>query len=148
MGGMLEQSARVVEASGDGVWVEAVEPSGCGTCGGQGCSSRRIAELLQRRPRRFRVDSGFPLVVGERVVVGIEDGSVLRAALRSYGLPLLLMLGGALLAQALWPGDISALAGLLVGGAVGWAALRGSSVPLPVVMRKEPTDQIWLSKGV
>lgn len=148
MGAMLEQSARVVEASANGVWVEAVEPSGCGTCGGQGCSSRRIAELLQRRPRRFRVDSELELRAGERVIVGIEAGSVLRAALRSYGLPLLLMLGGALLAQWLWPGDLSAAAGLLLGGLAGWAALRGSAARLPVVMRREPTDGIWLNKGV
>lgn len=148
MAAMLEQSAQVVEASPDGVWVEAVEPSGCGTCGGQGCSSRRIAELLQRRPRRFRVDSEFPLVAGERVVIGIEEGIVLRAALRTYGLPLLLMLGGALVAQALWPGDGAAVAGLLAGGVLGWFGLRRGIVARPVVVRKEPMDHIWLSKGV
>ncbi|PKO73185.1 MAG: Fis family transcriptional regulator, partial [Betaproteobacteria bacterium HGW-Betaproteobacteria-17] len=42
---MLEQTAEVIKASPDGLWVRAVEPSGCGTCGGQGCASRRIAEL-------------------------------------------------------------------------------------------------------
>lgn len=143
---MLEQSARVVEASPQGVWVEAVEPSGCGSCGGQGCSSRRIAELLQRRPRRFQVDSDLELTAGERVVVGIAEGSVLRAALRSYGMPLLLMLAGALLAQALWPGDLSAVAGVLVGGLGGWAGLRRSAVSLPMVVRKESRYGIGLGK--
>jgi sigma-E factor negative regulatory protein RseC len=143
---MLEQSARVVEASPEGVWVEAVEPSGCGTCGGQGCSSRRIAELLQRRPRRYRVDSDLELAAGERVVVGIAEGSVLRAALRGYGVPLLLMLAGALLADALWPGDLSAVAGMLAGGLLGWTGLRGRAAPLPMVVRKESQDGIWLSK--
>jgi sigma-E factor negative regulatory protein RseC len=145
---MLEQTARVIESSSAGVWVEAVEPSGCGTCGGQGCSTRRLAELLQRRPRRFRVDSALDLTAGERVVIGIAEGSVLRAALRGYGVPLLLMLAGALLAEWFWPGDLSAVAGMLLGGLAGWAGLRGSSTALPVVMRKETTDGIWLSKGV
>lgn len=145
---MLEQSARVVESSPAGVWVEAVEPSGCGTCGGQGCSTRKIAEMLQRRPRRFQVDSDLELLPGERVVIGIAEGSVLRAALRSYGVPLLLMLLGALLAQWFWPGDLAAVFGVLLGGLAGWLGLRGSSATLPVVVRKETQDGIWLRKGV
>jgi sigma-E factor negative regulatory protein RseC len=145
---MLEQSARVVESSSAGVWVEAVEPSGCGTCGGQGCSTRKIAEMLQRRPRQFQVDSDLELLAGERVVIGIAEGSVLHAALRSYGVPLLLMLLGALFAQWLWPGDLAGVGGMLLGGLAGWLGLRGSTIPLPVVVRKETQDGIWLRKGV
>jgi len=145
---MLEQSARVVESSSAGVWVEAVEPSGCGTCGGQGCSTRKIAEMLQRRPRQFQVDSDLELLPGERVVIGIAEGSVLRAALRSYGVPLLLMLLGALLAQWFWPGDLAAVSGMLLGGLAGWLGLRQSTIPLPMVVRKETQDGIWLRKGV
>lgn len=143
---MLEQSARVIESSSRGVWVEAVEPSGCGTCGGQGCSTRRIAELLQRRPRHFRVDSDLDLSPGEHVVIGIAEGSVLRAALRGYGIPLFLMLAGALLAQWIWPGDLSALAGLLLGGLAGWTVLHGSALPLPIVMRRETRDAVLIDK--
>ena len=110
---MLEQTAEVVKAAADGIWVKAVEPAGCGTCGGQGCSSRRIAELFQRTPRHFLVDCDLSLSPGDRVVVGIVRGSVLRSAWRAYGLPLALMLAGALLAQAVWPGDGPALAGML-----------------------------------
>lgn len=145
---MLEQSARVVESSSAGVWVEAVEPSGCGTCGGQGCSTRKIAEMLQRRPRQFQVNSDLELLPGERVVIGIAEGSVLRAALRSYGVPLLLMLLGALLAQWFWPGDLAAVGGMLLGGLAGWLGLRQSTIPLPMVVRKETQDGIWLRKGV
>jgi len=81
-------------------------------------------------------------------VIGIAEGSVLRAALRSYGVPLLLMLLGALLAQWFWPGDLAAVAGMLIGGLAGWAGLRKSTASLPVVLRKESTDGIWLKKGV
>lgn len=145
---MLEQTARVIQSSPAGVWVEAVEPSGCGTCGGQGCSTRKIAEMLQRRPRQFQVDSEFELAPGERVIIGIASGSVLRAALRSYGVPLLLMLAGALFAQWLWPGDLAAVGGMLLGALAGWLGLRGSTTQLPVVVRKETQDAIWLRKGV
>ena len=144
---MLEQTAEVVRTASDGVWVQAVEPSGCGTCGGQGCSSRRIAELFQRKPRNFLVDCDLALAPGDRVVVGIADGSVLKSALRAYGLPLGLMLAGALLAQAIQPGDGSALVGMLVGGAVGWLAARGGRAARPVVLRREDKILFQMMKG-
>ncbi|MFP5417993.1 MAG: SoxR reducing system RseC family protein [Gammaproteobacteria bacterium] len=134
---MLEQAAEVTRAAPEGAWVQAVEPSGCGTCGGQGCSTRRLAEMFQRTPRHFLVDSDFALAPGDRVVVGIADGSVLGSALRAYGLPLGMMLAGALSAQAIQPGDGPAVAGLLIGGAVGWMLARGGRMPRPRVLRRE-----------
>lgn len=145
---MLEQTAEVVKIAADGgVWVQAVEPSGCGTCGGQGCSSRRIAELFQRKPRHFLVDCDLALAPGERVVVGIAHGSVLKSALRLYGLPLGLMLTGALLVQAVQPGDGPALAGMLLGGLAGWLLARGGKTQRPVVLKRENDNLFCIGKG-
>jgi sigma-E factor negative regulatory protein RseC len=144
---MLEQTARVVTTAPDGAWVEAVEPSGCGTCGGHGCSSRRIAELFQRRPRQFPVHSDFELAPGDRVVVGIADGSVLKGALRLYGAPLVLMLAGASLAQWLWGADSAALVGMVAGGVAGWLFARGGHVQRPVVLRLEGKNLFRMEKG-
>ena len=144
---MLEQTAQVTRTAPEGIWVQAVEPSGCGACGGQGCSSRRIAELFQRKPRHFLVDCDLSLAPGDRVVVGIAKGSVLRSALRVYGLPLALMLAGALLAQALAPGDGPALAGMLLGGLVGWLAARGGRAARPMVLRREDDPRFHMMKG-
>lgn len=145
---MLEQTAEIVKTAPEGVWVRAVEPSGCGSCGGQGCSSRRIAELLQRKPRHFLVDCDLVLAPGERVVVGIAPGSVLRSAARLYGLPLGLMLAGALLAQAVQPGDGPAVAGVLLGGLVGWwVAARGGQTQRPMVLRRENEMLFHTGKG-
>jgi len=144
---MLEQTVEVIKTAPDGIWVRAVEPSGCGTCGGQGCSSRRIAELFQRKPRLFRVDCDLSLAPGDRAIVGIADGSVLKIALRAYGLPLGLMLAGALLAQAVRPGDGPALIGMLLGGAAGWLAARGGRTARPVVLRREDKSPLQLVKG-
>ena len=144
---MLEQTAEVIKTAADGIWVQAVEPSGCGTCGGQGCSSRRIAELFQRKPRHFLVDCDLSLSPGDRVIVGIAHGSVLKSAWRVYGLPLALMLAGALLAQAIQPGDGAALVGLLLGGVVGWLAARGGRAARPIVLRREDVNLFHMRKG-
>lgn len=141
---MLEQSAEVIDVGPQGAWVRAVESSGCGTCGGHGCSTRRLAEIFQRRPRGFLVESTLPLAPGERVVVGIAPGSVLTGALRAYGLPLATMLGGALLAQSVMPGDGPATAGLVAGGVLGWSLARGSRAQRPVVLRRDDSHPIQL----
>lgn len=141
---MLEQTAEVVEIVPEGVWVRAVESSGCGTCGGQGCSTRRIAELFQRTPRGFLVESALPLSRGDRIVIGIRDGSVLSGALRAYGWPLFMMLAGALVARFVMPGDGPAIAGLVVGGTVGWLVARGGRVERPVVLRHAHTLSVQL----
>lgn len=144
---MLEQTAEVIKTASDGIWVRAVEPSGCGTCGGQGCSSRRIAELFQRKPRLFLVDCDLSLSPGDRVVVGIDHGSVLKSAWRAYGLPLSMMLAGALLAQAVRPGDGAALVGLLTGGVAGWLIARNGRTARPVVLRREDVNLFHMRKG-
>lgn len=134
---MLEQAAEVTQTAPEGVWVQAVEPSGCGTCGGQGCSTRRLAELFGRTSPHFLVDSDIALVPGDRIVVGIDDGSVLTSAFRAYGLPLGMMLAGALLAQLVQPGDGPALGGLLIGGALGWILARDGRMARPRVLRRD-----------
>lgn len=144
---MLEQTAEIVRTAPEGVWVRAVEPSGCGTCGGQGCSSRRIAELFQRKPRQFLVDCDLSLSPGDRVVVGIARGSVLRSAIRAYGLALALMLGGALLGQALRPGDAAAVLGLVIGAALGGLFVRNARAPRPAVLRREEFPLSHMKKG-
>lgn len=144
---MVEQTVVVVRAEVTGVWVEAVEPSGCGACDGQGCGSRRLAEMFQRGERLFRVDSDLALRVGDRVIVGIADGSVLRSAGRAYGVPLAGMLAGALLAQAFWPGDAAAVAGLAAGGVVGVFGSRGVTVARPQVLRHESGSGNVMKKG-
>lgn len=138
---MLEQYARVVQSSEQGVWVKPSEPQGCGVCAGQGCASRRIAELFQRVPRQYQVESHVALSAGDHVIVGLPEGSVLRSALILYGMPLILMLAGALLAQLWFAGDVGAVvgavAGLLLSGIfIARASLKHLTSMLPMVIRR------------
>ena len=138
---MLEQRARVIQSAGQGIWVEAVEPDGCGVCEGQGCASRRLAELFQRTPRQYSVESRLPVSPGDKVIVGIPEGTLLRSAIYVYGMPLLLILGGALLLQWWFPGDAGAITGAVLGVFVAGVFLvltsrQRRSACQPVVLRR------------
>lgn len=135
---MLEQHAIVIKTEGAKAWVEARESGTCGSCGSGGCSTRRLADLFGRRERAFPVDNVLRAATGERVVIGIPSGALWKSAFRLYGLPLLLMLAGALAGQH-WNGDWAALAGAAGGLALAalWHKSRGPSHACqPVMLRR------------
>jgi positive regulator of sigma E activity len=148
---MLEQHARVVKSSAEGVWVEAIAPESCGICAGHGCASRQIVELFQRLPRRYRVESCEGLSVGDRVVVSIPEGSVIRSALYCYGLPLGLILGGAMFARMGVAGDGAAVAGAMFGaltaGCIQAFYRAGHNLQNRLMVRREAVSIVTTRKG-
>lgn len=141
---MLEQHAIVLKTEGDLAWVEARESGTCGSCGSGGCSTRRLADLFGRRERAFPVDNVLHAVAGERVVIGIPSGALWRSAFRLYGLPLVLMIAGALVGQHL-SGDFAALAGAAGGLVLAVLLQKGgaSRAFQPVMLRR--ADEVVLS---
>ena len=62
-----------------------VDDSGCGRCREPGgCGGNNLAQLLCRTPRTFRVPNPDRCTVGERVRVGVAEGSVASSAPVSY----------------------------------------------------------------
>lgn len=120
---MLETPATVIRLEGGEAIVEAAQSGGCGSCsGGKGCGSGKLSQMLCVRPREFRVRNDAEAQVGDRVLVGVADGLLLRSALILYGLPMLLLFCGAFVG-AHWPGGASGRdAAAAFGGAAGLAA--------------------------
>ena len=124
---MSQCDAVVVEISGRDVWVEV--PGRAPVCG-----SCRTADACQEGflglsagPRRYRLDNRIGARVGDRVQLAVADGTVWRAALASYVLPLLLAIAGAVIGQSL-AGDGWAAVGTLAGLGCGLALLRGNEL--------------------
>jgi sigma-E factor negative regulatory protein RseC len=127
---VTETPAVVIRAEGEFALVESEPGTSCGRCDSvKGCSSASLGKLFCSTPRRFRVINGLGARPGERVMLGVEDGAVMRSATAVYGLPLLLLLAGAAIGAALGdaPGtrDLYALAGAAAGLLAGLAAGRG-----------------------
>jgi sigma-E factor negative regulatory protein RseC len=124
---MSQCEARVVAASGSEVWVEvAGRAPTCGNCKTvDACQTGLLG--LTTGPRRYRLENRIGAQVGDQVQLTVAEGTVWRASLWSYGVPLLLAIAGAIIGQTL-SGDAAALAGTLVGLVCGMVVLRRSEV--------------------
>ena len=101
--------------------------SGCSGCaGGRGCAVRWLA-----RPGGPTLDLAEPgpgadrFLPGEAVVVEVDDGELLRAAMLAYLPPLAgLMAGPAVVAVLGYGSELTAMAAALAGLLLGWGVSR------------------------
>lgn len=115
---MIEENAVVAKIENGQVWVESKQGSGCSGCQQKAsCSTSALSKLVKKRS--VAVDSAFKLNVGDEVVVGIEEGILLRASLMLYLLPLIFMFLGGGLGSWLIPQNFEFRELLIAGSAIG-----------------------------
>lgn len=111
---MIEELAIVAKIENNEVWVETRATKGCSGClQKNGCSTSVLDKLI--RKKAVAVDCDIDLKAGDEVLVGIEEGVLIRASLLLYLLPLLAMVLGGGLAQGLIAPDYGE-ADLIVAG--------------------------------
>jgi sigma-E factor negative regulatory protein RseC len=99
---MIEEIATVTRSGNGRVWIRSRQNGACGGCMQQAsCGTAALAKLLPNR--ELEVDSPLGLQVGDQVRVTIDDAQLLSGSALLYLLPLLLMLAGIGLANALLP---------------------------------------------
>ena len=145
---MIETQAKVVRIDGDVAYVEAQTPSGCGSCGsGKDCGTALLSQIFGGSKRELKVLNAVGARAGENVVVGLEEGALLKGSLTMYLLPLVLLFIGAIGGVSLAPG--AALRDLysIMGGGIGlvagfvWVKLYAMQLSAharyqPVILRK------------
>jgi sigma-E factor negative regulatory protein RseC len=121
---LLLEEGLVVGVEGETAQVRVARGSACGGCAQEGaCNPLDAAgqELV------IRVDNALDARPGQRVVVGIEEGMVLRGAAWMYVLPLVTFFFG------YWLGGVVAPAGQGESGTAIIGALIGLGVGLATV---------------
>ena len=90
---MIEEDAVVVRVESDRVWIETQRKSTCGQCAAKsGCGTAVLSKVLGQKRSQIPVLKTLPVKVGDRVVIGIKENSLLRGSFAVYAFPLLAML--------------------------------------------------------
>ncbi|HSG59806.1 MAG TPA: SoxR reducing system RseC family protein [Pseudomonadales bacterium] len=126
------ESARVVAISAEAIWVDTIQRSTCNACSSRaGCGQYAMNKLSPQRHTHLKIPLGHhsqhDFAVGTYVKIGVPEGLVLKSALVVYILPLLVMIGGAMIADRLFGTDLAAGLGGALGLALGFVAVRAYS---------------------
>lgn len=116
---MIREPATIVSVAHGEVWVRCDAQQGCPRCAeGRGCGGGLLGGLLRDRLRLVRaVGRADGLAAGDRVVIGLAETTLVKAAATMYLVPLGGIVLGALSARGLaGTGDASAI----IGGALGF----------------------------
>jgi sigma-E factor negative regulatory protein RseC len=149
---MKDPQGTIVEISRDTGATRAIVDVGaefvCARCAaGRGCGASILSGRPGTRRLEVTVDRDLELAVGDAVSISLARGSVLRAALFVYGLPLAGAAAGAVLAYLLALGDggaaTMAIGGLLAGAMISRNRLRSGSCLArftPMISRRVVAD--------
>ncbi|CNH60314.1 SoxR reducing system protein RseC [Yersinia aldovae] len=128
----------------NGIALLRCEPhSGCGSCHTRrGCGGHLLNELGPESEHHLQVAISQPLELGQRVEVGISEGSLLRSALLVYLTPLVGLIAGGALFQFLFLADAYTALGSISGASLGFLLARklasrieGQSAYQPTVLQ-------------
>ncbi len=126
---MLTEVGRVVAVEADGLWVETIRQSTCGTCGAQkGCGHGLLNQIGDGRRNYLRVllgdHSGQPYQVDDEVRIAIPEQVILRGSFTVYMVPLVGILCGAVVGGWLQASDLASMLGAAAGFGIGIALVR------------------------
>lgn len=114
---MITETGKVVALANDRAWVQTIRTSACQSCSARAaCGQRALARVSGGRANQILVANAVGARVGDEVVIGIDEQSLLAASLAVYGGPLLLMILASIAGYRWFGGtDGSAILGALVG---------------------------------
>ncbi|MGO2354482.1 MAG: SoxR reducing system RseC family protein [Marinomonas foliarum] len=102
---MIEESGKVLSIEEGFADVETIRTSSCTSCRARhACGHHAIAQVSSSNRMRMKAIDSFNVKVGQSVVVGIPEDTLLQASAWMYLIPLLGLVGGAVL-PSLWEGE-------------------------------------------
>lgn len=123
---MLEEYAIVTARQGNKATLEIERRTACGLCGQKrGCGNATWGKLLGHSSHGFTAENTINAQVGDSVVVGIDESAVIRSTFYLYALPLLGLIIGTILADALFNNQLYVMSGAMLGLALGFLWVKG-----------------------
>jgi len=123
----IEAVAKVV-AFERGLAILEPEPTGsCNGCMSAALCGTKTGNTSRLLAKRFTLADSAGLRIGDRVVVGLGGGSLMRASVTAYAIPLLTMLIAMVTIDQLGGGETRTMVGTVVGLGVGIVIARLSA---------------------
>lgn len=119
--------------------LEIERKTACGLCGQtRGCGNSIWGKLFAHKSSAFKANNSINAIVGQSVIVGINEQAVLKSALLLYTLPLGTMLLSAILATQLQDSNLSAMIGAVIGLGLGLLWVKGYTASSQYFLLQQP----------
>ena len=97
---MIEEEAIVIKASKENFTLEVVRSKPCGLCGQvRGCGNSIWGKIFSHRTGYIETRNHLNAKLGDVVILGIDETLMLKSSLMLYGVPLMLMFLGMVIAN-------------------------------------------------
>jgi len=151
---MITEKATVVSIDNNQTWIETQRKSVCGQCSAnKGCGTSVLSKVVGNKMSKMKVINKINAQVGDEVVVGLNESSLLKGAFMTYLLPLLYLFlfsfVGQLVSQELQlgSGELFVITFAVFGFFLGMRQLKKYSASIsenenyqPVILRKSSSS--------
>lgn len=127
---MIQENAIIVSVDQNVASLEIIRNKPCGLCGqSRGCGISIWGRLFGHRPNIFKVQNTVNASVNQIVVVGVDENALLWSSFAVYGIPLALLILGAVLGSTVFSdalhADRNTALGAVLGLFIGYLWLKG-----------------------
>ena len=97
---MIEETAIVTRCDGEFAWVEAQRKTACGQCSAsKGCGTSVLSKVVGKKVTSMKALNQIAAKEGDTVIIGLHESAMLTGSLAVYLIPILSMLGFAILGK-------------------------------------------------
>lgn len=140
---MIQENAIVLSVDKDVASLEIIRNKPCGLCGqSRGCGISIWGRFFGHRPNIFKAQNVVNASVDQIVIVGVEESALLWSSFAVYGIPLVLLILGAILGSTVFfdasHADRNTALGAVLGLLVGYMWLKGHNQSSIIDARYRP----------
>jgi len=89
---MITENAIVIATDNNETWIETQRKSACGQCSAnKGCGTSVLSKVMGNKLSKMKAINNINAQVGDEVVVGLNENSLLKGAFMTYLFPLLFL---------------------------------------------------------
>ena len=97
---MITENAIVISISNNQTWIETQRKSACGQCSAnKGCGTSVLSKVMGNKLSKMKAINKINAQVGDEVIVGLNEKSLLKGAFMTYLVPLLFLFLFSLIGQ-------------------------------------------------